>query len=328
MVTGPSKGTPDTRTAEPPAERLRAELRRRDRIPRTEIEGLLDLDPRSTAKVLASSEDIEVGDDGIVRLVVTPEGTGQRQDRRPKAANLLEAAERGAQIVAEDPLVVACRKRYGLIEFDQLPEWIEARSESGEPVRFETLDQDGALVMQSTPFIAYAWQGIEAACYVASTRELEPLRKASEHIARTYGWQPAYATIFVLTGKWFIGGQGLGLHVKRTTRIGPADLSEHVQVSGSLECDSQGFAQTVSDARRKAGVQKSLPDRDAERFAALRRHVEALPAGVKPQNAESFRIWKENLPDDAPSEWRYKDERRQFRTAVNRMRARAARHRL
>jgi hypothetical protein len=101
-----------------------------------------------------------------------------------------------AKYAAADPIVVAFRHKVvgrKLIEPHAVDAWLRARAvaknKKGRPRK---------------PFrlLAYGTPGCDTALHlaVAADGALAPLVELSDRLARTYGWHPAEATVFVLTG--------------------------------------------------------------------------------------------------------------------------------
>jgi hypothetical protein len=292
-MSGQSERQPPSRDGGTPAERLLALVRGRARD-RRDLADLLGLTPRQVANVLAQLGDDVVSDDGWVRLKPLP---AERQPRRARSADhLRQVGERRATDADEQPDVAAVRERLlggdVLLTVESVATWLEQKAQSGEPTESDTP-------------LGYLDPSDPVARWVPSTSELEPLRRASERLACRYGWAPAQATVFVLTGVVPLTG------VRVTTRYTLPDPGAPTR--WTVDFDANEDAEVVADAIRRAQREHDIPRKpksaDAERLARLASFVAEHGPGVS-----AYERWnrEQTNPDD-----RYGD-RRSFQRAAKR----------
>lgn len=140
-----------------------------------------------------------------------PRALADRAASRSEALSALLAAD-AAQL---DYVVSLRRDVLGeqLVEPAKVGEWIAQRSSHGEPIKRKVLGapseaKEGLetiaglpVVHYETPVVEYAVPGAGWVQVAASSSKLERIRQTSELLAKRYGWQPAQATVFVLTGR-------------------------------------------------------------------------------------------------------------------------------
>lgn len=259
-----SERHPQSRDGGTPAERLLALLGDGPRD-RGELAALLRLGQRQVADVIDQLGAEIVSANGRVSLA-TP--ASERQPRRGRSPEHLRLrAERRVADADTRTEVAKVRERLlgaALLARESVPAWLEHRARSGEPVEHVTTSGD-AVVRQERPQIEYAGPGDTAARSVTSTSELEPLRQLSERLASHYGWQPAQATIYVLTGAVPISG------VRIATRQTWPDPGAPTRWTAEFDADEdpEVVARAIRRAQRERGIGRRAKVTDAKRLTRL-----------------------------------------------------------
>lgn len=227
-----------------------------------------------------------------------------------------------AVIAAEDPEVVAYRARYlpeGTIRWDEVVEWIERHGAASPlPTQYLTVPlPNGTEVVRAgrttrvdppvdiidgeyeiaTRTLAYFgpddnWTKRIATVHGAA---LEALRVLAENLAKSYAWQPAQATLFVLTGLTPLIGQiratSGGVYIRNQVDCGWAARI-------TLDIDPATPASEVARAYRKVRA-----DRRLGRYRTMSEKHARLAAAASDDAkswAERLREWNTMFP-----KWEY-----------------------
>jgi hypothetical protein len=125
---------------------------------------------------------------------------GRRAKSRAEALSFLLALD-----ASRDPAVVGFRRaelRGRLIRLERVGNWVARRSEPPTELITVTVERPDEPLKQFKEVLEYAAPPASAVqtCPVALGSALDRLRSLSESLANRYGWRPAEAATFVLTG--------------------------------------------------------------------------------------------------------------------------------
>ncbi len=166
--------------------------------------------------------------------------------------------------------------------------WLEEKSQSGRWLE-DVTTRDGNVVRRERPAVEYPDSTGVAVLRVPSTPELEPLRRLAIHLARRYGWQPAQATVYVLSGVVPVCGVRLTTRETLPTPGAPTRWT----VDFDSDEDAEVVAQVIRQAQRDHEVHRRLKAADAERLARLTPFVAEHGTGVS-----AWQRWNRENPDD------------------------------
>lgn len=270
------------------------------------ITGLDDLELRDALDELGQhyGDRLSVGE----TIELLPSETSRRRRREPAPETLMRRAEELASLAAADPAVIAYRRDVlggQLVDRAGVSAWVEARRSEGERICYETRDQTGRLIRSERPSLELGGPDGGYAWYVPSTSTIEPLRRLSEHLSRSYGWQEAQATVFVLTGRTPLSSTRVTVR-----HVFGRDVPERheVTVSAPLADDPEYLASAVQRVRREHGTtRRGLSAEDERRLSALAKHV-----GIHGSGEASRLVWNREHPD-----WTYR-QRQSFAKGAER----------
>lgn len=236
---------------------------------------------------------------------VNPAELARRASSRADAISALLAAD-----ASRREEVVAFRRevlRGKLLKPERVAEWIERRSREGEQVRRKVLGEpwevdpraEGREWIDGRPVVRYETPSVEYAApeggwvqRAASSSELERLRKVGEGLASRYGWQPAQATIFLLTGAVPI----LPAIRARTVSKLPVVAATRIVLEVDPTATPREVAEHYAEVRtRVTGGQRSR--RMSEKHLRLAIFAESHDQGAW---ADRMARWNSDFPD-----WRY-----------------------
>lgn len=253
---------------------------------------------------------VTVDEDGDVRLA-KPRASAPRP-RGMSADKLVDASRRRADRARrrEADALAAFRSRHldgGVLGGDALPAWIERHREPATD--YETF-ADGELVQVERRCLEYD-NGSGFVQYVECRRGgvLDELRILGERLARTYGWQPAQATSFVLAD---LSPMLAGVRVAVSRRFGATEEATVRVVDAHPHQEPETISRTLRAVRQREGLSQRRPD---ARQAALADFM--LGRAVD----EAARIaWRRHCREAGRPDWPYSD-RSAFSHAVTRARA-------
>jgi hypothetical protein len=183
-----------------------------------------------------------------------------------------------------------------LVRRERVERWIQRRAASGERIErrvlgtpgepgFETID-GLPVIRRYVETIEYATPDERFVQHAGSTTQLEPLRQLSVALAKHYGWQPAQATVFVLTGAAPIVSP-----VRVQTAIPRAKASARIK----LDIDPTVTPREISRhyAHARSNLISERPRR-SERTYRLAIFADAHPEGTW---GERMNVWNDEHPD-------------------------------
>jgi len=315
--------------------RLLQELSKKPGTPTSarELKIALGLSDRQLKSALAKlGDDVVWTDDGYYLNPTNEEPS--IETRNLEITNVRGKTPRGVKEIAEAKAdkasvrsdVTAVREEIlsgQLLDWDELPQWIEDQSRIGTRMEEITLGPkstaipgrrmiDGFPVIRvETREIRYAGPGDAAARSIGSTVELEPLRRLSESLASDYGWHPAQATAFILCGVVPVAGP----RVRTTRRISGGTEVVSVSIEGlDPRDDAKAVSAIFTKVKESLGIRsRRLSDDDALRYQTLRKFSAEHGRG-----AEGWSRWRDHLKSNGlPESWNYSD-RRAYWTACKR----------
>lgn len=232
-----------------------------------------------------------------------------------------------AHRAAADPMVVAFRTKYlpdGLIPRTEVERWIrghvESEGERASDVTFTipegiTHDWIGPTVTFNPPVaeitgsvsfsgrvLAYALPGDAAVrrCFVKADGIPDQLSKLGESLADAFGWQPAQATVFILTGVTpmisIVRVSSPAFKVRHNVDL---DWARRIK----LDIDPAATPQEVLDAFKQARSEHTTAKRRSMTSKHLRLAAFACAQHADKPWTERHRLWNEQFP-----EWSYPEQ--------------------
>lgn len=184
--------------------------------------------------------------------------------------------------------------------------WIVSRSDT--PTNYETV-ADGEVVAEEHRALQFD-DGSGLVQWIETTHggALEALRVLSERLARTYGWQQAQATSFVLADQ---APMLPGIRLRTVRSFGSVQREEVQVVDHHPRQEPEAIAAALRKARRREGFEQRRPDD---------RQGELADFMVGRSVDEESRIeWRRHCREIDRAGWAY-SERSAFHTAVERAR--------